>query len=62
MNLAKVCDPKYGMYVAFGVGIGTAIGVALDNMELSMGLGAVLGAAAAFLSEKFDKGKDNEDA
>ncbi len=62
MNLAKFCNTKYGMYVAFGVGLGTAIGVALDHMELSMGLGAIFGAVTAFLGEKLDKGKGNEDA
>ena len=33
-----------GAWMAIGIGIGTAVGVATDNLAIGVGLGAALGA------------------
>lgn len=49
-----------GAFIAIGVGAGTAIGVALDNLPLGMGIGVAAGlilGIAFEIKKKKDSGK-----
>ena len=41
-----------GAWMAIGIGVGTAIGVAMDNLAVGVGLGAGLGALLMGIASK----------
>lgn len=54
-------EEKIGLGAAFGVAIGSAIGVVTDNLELWIGLGIAIGVGIAIsLKQKTDKTNKNE--
>lgn len=58
----KLCDGRLNVYIAFGVGVGTAVGVASDNMEVCMALGGALGILFGMWNNNQDGMRDNENA
>ena len=61
-NSNKADETKYGAYIALGVGIGTALGVAMDNIALGVALGAAFSGMMTFIYEKQMGSDRNEDA
>jgi hypothetical protein len=52
----KKINEKYtGVAIAIGAGVGTALGVALDNIALGVSLGAGVGMVFAFLRARANK-------
>jgi hypothetical protein len=47
----------YAIWLPVGIGVGTALGVALDNLGLWLSLGVVIGVAGSSLGQK----KSNSD-
>ena len=44
--------PLFGAYLAIGIGMGTAIGVAIDNIALGIGIGVAFGVAMGFVVDR----------
>jgi hypothetical protein len=47
----------YAIWLPVGIGLGTALGVALDNLGLWLAIGVAIGSAGGSLGQK----KDNSD-
>lgn len=51
-------EKKLGAAIAIGIGVGTAIGVATDNLGLWISIGVAIGAA---VGTTFTKGNNKDD-
>jgi hypothetical protein len=50
------CEQSYpGKWLSIGTGIGTAIGVATDQLAVGVGLGAAIGLMLSFLFSRMKK-------
>jgi LPS O-antigen subunit length determinant protein (WzzB/FepE family) len=44
--------PSKGLWLAVGAGVGVAVGLAIDNVAMSLAVGVTLGAAIDFFADR----------
>ncbi len=50
-----------GAAIAIGIGVGAAIGVAVDNLSVGVGIGAAIGAVGAFALSRRGNAQDGDE-